>query len=90
MQQHLQIDTTKTVRLLYHFLEKVQPKLAAYVGPQDHFLRDWGISPQDCQAYVQLLEQHFNIHILDQDRNQMQSIQHTLDYLVRQALQNTN
>ncbi len=88
--QHLQIDTTKTVRLLYHLLGKVQPKLAAHVGPQDHFLRDWGISHQDYQAYVHLLEQHFNIHIQDQDRKQMQSIQRTLDYLVRQAMQHVN
>ena len=88
--QHLQIDTTKTVRLLYHFLEKVQPKLAAHVRPQDHFQRDWGISHQDYQSYVRLLEQHFNIHIQDQDRKHMHSIQRTLDYLVRQAMQHVN
>lgn len=88
--QHLPVDTTKTVRLLYHLLGKVQPKLAEYVGPEDHFLRDWGIPPQDCQAYVSLLEQHFQIEIQDQDRQQMRSIQHTVEYLVRQVSFSSN
>lgn len=83
--QHLQIDTSKTVRLLYHLLGKVQPKLAEHVRPEDHFMRDWGFPPKDHQAYVNLLEQHFQIEIQDNDRQEMQSIQLTVDYLLRQV-----
>lgn len=88
--QHLQIDTTKTVRLLYHLLGKVQPKLAEYVGPKDDFLRDWGIPSQDCRAYVDLLEQHFQIKIQEQDIANINSIQGTVDYLVFQATQDVH
>ncbi|MEO0723638.1 MAG: hypothetical protein AAFZ63_03785 [Bacteroidota bacterium] len=83
--QHLQIDTSKTVRLLYHLLGKVQPRLAEYVRPEDHFVRDWGFPPKDHSEYVKLLEQHFQIKIHEGDRQQMQSIQLTVDYLLRQA-----
>ena len=85
----LNIDMTKTVRLLYHFLEKVQPKLAMHVGLKDDFFQDWGISHQDCLSYILHLEQHFNIHIQDQERQQVQSIQGTIDYLLDRLERNT-
>lgn len=83
--QHIQIDTSRVVRLLYHLLGQVQPRLAEYIGLSDHFANDWGIAPEDHQAYLHLLEQHFHITLQESDRQSLNSIQHTLDFLTRQT-----